>query len=348
MALVIIPRVDHLEIDGSFGEGGGQILRTTLTFAAVTGRAIQLHSIRGGRPKPGLRPQHLAAVHAAQAICGAEVKGDAVNSMFLSFRPTKPVEPGYFHFDIGTAGSTSLVLQTIFPALALLTEPSTVTITGGTHNPKAPTVDYLTEVFAPTIGHFGWYVDIDCQTPGFYPAGGGRVEAKILPSEGRAFELDGFPPEHRLTALIHSSIPREDLFTRAKSKIAAAHEGSRFPLEFETILKDGPSPGISVGLFAVSGYHRAGFSALGERNKSMELVCGEAYAEYAAWRDGEPALDEHLADQLVPLAALTQGQHAWRTHKVTDHLRTVLQLVEWFEMGSTVLDEETGLVRVSR
>lgn len=340
--------MDYLEIDGSFGEGGGQILRTTLTFAAVTGRAVQMHSIRGGRPKPGLAAQHLASVHAAQALCDAQVKGDAVGSRFLSFRPTKPVEPGDYRFDIGTAGSTSLVIQTVFPALALCSEPSSVTVTGGTHNPKAPTVDYLTEVFSPSVSPFGWFLELDCPTPGFFPAGGGRVDARILPSDPRTIELDGFPDEHRLTAILHSSIDRDDLFARAKSRIGASHEGSSAPLQFEPIFKRGPSPGISVGLFAASGHHRAGFTALGARNKPMEAVCDEAYSEYADWRSSEPALDEHLADQLVPLAALSQGQHEWRTHRVTDHLRTVLQLVEWFGMGSTVLEEDTGLVRVSR
>jgi RNA 3'-terminal phosphate cyclase (ATP) len=340
--------MDSLEINGSFGEGGGQILRTSLTFSAITGRPIQIHSVRGGRAKPGLQPQHLAAVHAAQSICDAEVKGDAVGSMFLSFRPTRSVEPGRFEFDIGTAGSTCLVLQTVFPALALLGAPSMVTVKGGTHNPKAPTVDYLTQVFEPTISHFGWHLDIACETPGFYPRGGGRIDATIRPADPRPIELAGFPEEHRLTVVIHSSMDRDDLFARTHNAIGGHHKDDSAPLQFVDLMKPGPSPGIGLTLVAANGFHRAGFTALGERRKSMEAVCEEAYAEYASWRGDPPGLDEHLADQLVPLAALTQGQNEWRTHRPSEHLRTVLQLVEWFDMGSTLLDEETGLVRVSR
>jgi RNA 3'-terminal phosphate cyclase (ATP) len=340
--------MEQLEIDGSFGEGGGQILRTTVTFAAITGRPITLHSIRGGREKPGLQPQHLAAVRAAQTLCDAEVKGDAVNSMFLSFRPRKPVEAGHYRFDIGTAGSTSLVLQTVFPALAMCDGTSQVTVTGGTHNPKAPTVDYLHEVFEQTISHFGWLLDIECPTPGFYPAGGGRLEAKVYPAKPRPFDLDTFATEHGVTAIAHSSIPREDLFARAKDHLAVRHRNSSMPLRFERILSEGPSPGVGLTLVAANGFYRAGFSALGARQKSMEKVCDEAYDEYRVWASGAPGLDEHLADQLAPLAALTQGHSVWRTQTVSDHLRTVLKVIEWFGMATTDLDEETGVVRVSR
>lgn len=335
-------------IDGSFGEGGGQILRTALSFSAISGRPIEIHSIRGGRPKPGLQAQHLVCVQAAAAVCEAEVKGGAVGSMFLSFQPGKGAEPGDYRFDIGTAGSTNLVLQTLFPILSMCPEPSHVTVTGGTHNPKAPTVDYLREVFAPTVSHFGWHLDVECPVPGFYPGGGGRIEAKISPAEPLAFDLDAFPEEHVLKAVIHSSLDREDLFLRSKAAIADRHEPDSAGIQFEKIFQTGPSPGIAASLFAIAGYHRAGFTALGARQKSMEVVSNEVYDEYEKWRKLEPAVDEHLADQLVPLAALTQGQSSWRAQTVTDHLRTVLQLVEWFEMGTTHLDEETGSVRVTR
>lgn len=339
--------MEPLIIDGSFGEGGGQILRTSVTFAAITGRAIEIHSIRGKRPKPGLQPQHLVAVRAAAELCGAELKGDAAQSMFLSFRPARAAEPGSYRFDIGTAGSASLVLQTVFPVLSILEAPSQVTVIGGTHNPKAPTIDYVREVFTPTISHFGWRLEVDCPTPGFFPVGGGRVEARIHPAEPREIDLDTFSTEHTLLAVAHSSIRREDLFERAKDHLAVRHRRSTMPLKFERILSDGPSPGIGLTLIAANGHHRAGFTSLGARQKTMEKVCDEAYDEYHAWVSGTPGLDEHLADQLVPLAALTPGHSSWRTQTVSEHLRTVLQVTEWFGLATTDIDEESGLVRVT-
>lgn len=336
-----------LTIDGSFGEGGGQILRTSLTFAAITGMPIQFHSIRAGRAKPGLQPQHLAAVHAAQAICAAEVKGDAAGSLFLSFRPTKPVEPGHYRFDIGTAGSANLVLQTVFPALAKLDGESTVTVTGGTHNPMAPSVDYLREVFVPCIGGYGWQLDIACDTPGFYPAGGGRIDATIKPADPRPFDLIAFPADHMVTATMTSTIGREDLFTRANNHLRARHEGRDAPYQFQQAELKSISQGLGLLLVANNGIHRAGFSALGERRRTMEQVVDGVYDEYLAWAEARPAVDEHLGDQLAPLAALTSGHSEWVVQKVTDHLRTVLQVIEWFELGSTGIDEETGLVHVT-
>lgn len=337
----------EVTIDGSFGEGGGQILRTSLTFAAITGMPIQFHSIRAGRAKPGLQPQHLAAVRAAQTLCAAEVKGDAAGSMFLSFRPTKPVEAGHYRFDIGTAGSTNLVLQTVFPALARLEGESTVTVTGGTHNPMAPSVDYLREVFIPCVSGFGWQLDIACDTPGFYPAGGGRIDATIRTADPRPFDLIAFPGDHMLAATMTSTIGREDLFTRAQNHLRSRHEGKDTPFQFQAHELRSASQGLGLLLVAGNGFHRAGFSALGERRRTMEQVVDGVYDEYTAWTQARPAVDEHLADQLAPLAALTPGHSQWVTQEVTDHLRTVLQVIEWFELASTGIDEETGLVHVT-
>lgn len=339
--------MDALTIDGSFGEGGGQILRTCLAFAAITGKPIQIQSIRGGRAKPGLQPQHLASVHAAQTICEAEVKGDANGSLFLSFRPTKPVEPGHFRFDIGTAGSANLVLQTVFPALARCDGPSEVTITGGTHNPMAPSFDYIANVFAPCVGGFGWSLDAACDTPGFFPAGGGRLDVHIEPADPKPIELVAFPSDHLLRSVMVSTIGREDLFTRAHNRLISRHEGKDVPFQFEALEQRGQSEGLSVLLYAANGVHRAGFSALGERRRTMEQVVDGVYDEYEAWAAAKPAVDEHLGDQLAPLAALTPGHSEWVVQKVTEHLRTVLQVIEWFELASTGIDEETGLVHVT-
>lgn len=335
--------MEPLVIDGSFGEGGGQILRTSCTLAAITGRPIEIHSIRGKRPKPGLQAQHLVAVLAAAELCNGELKGAAKGSMFLSFIPTKPAEPGEYRFDIGTAGSTTLVLQTVFPILSVAGGPSRVTITGGTHNPKAPTFDYIDHVYVPSIRPFGWNLRLACPTPGFFPAGGGRVEAEIELATPRPIDLTVFPAEHDICSIAHTSIMGRDLLSRTRNTLAQLHDG---PMKFEEIANEGPSPGVGLTLVASNEHYRAGFSELGERGVRMETVCERAYSAYDTWRKSPPALEEHLADQLAPLAALTEGESRWRAQVVSEHLRTVLQVIQWFGLAETELNEETGEVRV--
>src|SRR5580704_3876555 len=172
---------DIIQIDGSIGEGGGQILRTALGLSMVTGQPFRIEKIRAGRDKPGLLRQHLTAVNAAAAICGASVEGAAISSRELSFSPGK-VKPGEYTFSIGSAGSTTLVLQTVLPALLTANGPSSLTLEGGTHNPHAPPIDFLEKAFLPLINRMGPAVNVTLERAGFYPAGGGRVAVKIRPA----------------------------------------------------------------------------------------------------------------------------------------------------------------------
>ena len=169
-----------LVIDGRTGEGGGQVLRTSLALSMITGIPVTLEHIRAKRTKPGLMRQHLTCVRAAKAVCGARVTGDEVRSSRLVFEPGEVV-PGEYDFAIGTAGSTSLVLQTVLPALMLAAEPSVVRVSGGTHNQKAPPADYIERVFAPLLGRIGPQVEVEMVRAGFYPAGGGLLQAAITP-----------------------------------------------------------------------------------------------------------------------------------------------------------------------
>ena len=169
-------------IDGSFGEGGGQILRSSLGLALVTGEAVRLENIRAGREKPGLRRQHLTAVNAAVEVGAAEVKGNRMGSQELYFSP-KTVKAGEYHFSVGTAGSTTLVLQTVLPALMKADDKSVLTIEGGTHNPMAPPFDHLARAFLPILKRIGWQVRAELEKPGFFPAGGGRIKVSIEPAE---------------------------------------------------------------------------------------------------------------------------------------------------------------------
>lgn len=168
-------------IDGSIGEGGGQILRTALALSMVTGQPFRIENIRAGREKPGLLRQHLTAVNAAATICTATVDGAAIGSRELTFTPEK-AKPGEYTFSIGSAGSTTLVLQTVLPALLTADGPSSLTLEGGTHNPHAPPIDFLERTFLPLINRMGPTVTVTLERAGFYPAGGGRVVVKIQPA----------------------------------------------------------------------------------------------------------------------------------------------------------------------
>src|SRR6266487_5060865 len=169
-----------LTIDGSEGEGGGQILRTSLALSLVTGQPFRMDRIRAKRQKPGLLRQHLTAVEAARTVGCAEVAGAAMNSQTLEFRPG-PVTPGNYRFAVGTAGSATLVLQTVLPSLLTASGPSTLTLEGGTHNPLAPPFDFLARSFMPLIHRMGPSGELDLRALGFFPAGGGRFHAKIEP-----------------------------------------------------------------------------------------------------------------------------------------------------------------------
>jgi RNA 3'-terminal phosphate cyclase (ATP) len=177
-----------IEIDASFGEGGGQIVRTAIALAACTGASLVLRNIRARRSKPGLRAQHLAAVRAAAVICGARLSGAETASQTLSFAPGV-VRPGHYSIDVGTAGSTMLVLQTILPPLSLCSGPSEVVLQGGTHNPRAPTFEFVRDAYLPLLGRLGFNTKITLERHGFYPRGGGQIRASIAPLR-RAASLD--------------------------------------------------------------------------------------------------------------------------------------------------------------
>src|SRR5262245_17441877 len=178
-----------LHIDGSHGEGGGQIVRTSLALAIVTGRSVAIDNIRAGRKEPGLKRQHLTAVNAAAEICGGRVTGAAVGSRAVTLEPG-PVRPGNYRFNVGSAGSATLVLQTVLPALLIADGPSSLMLEGGTHNPWSPPFDFLQRVYLPLVERMGPRVIARLERPGFYPKGGGRFLVSVQPSAVlRGFDL---------------------------------------------------------------------------------------------------------------------------------------------------------------
>lgn len=336
---------DLLTLDGSYGEGGGQVIRTSVALAAITGRPVEIHNVRGNRSKPGLQAQHLTAVRAAAEICGARLKGDALGSIYLSFEPTKKPEAGEFRFDIGTAGASTLVLQTVLAPLAVAGGESRVTVTGGTHNPMAPTVDYLEHVVLPAYARMGLQSQLDMTAAGFFPKGGGTVNLRFALPDG----FQGIDLLNR--GQIRKTI---GVITTAELPDSVGDRGERalwpfLPAQTRVLKVRKPSKGAGaasfVGIQAEGGY--AGFTGLGAKGKPMERVSQEAGSAYQEWLETDAAVDEHLADQLVIPAILAQGPSAWRTSEVTEHLRTMAWLVPQF-LPVQVKIEEDGVVRVSR
>jgi RNA 3'-phosphate cyclase len=336
-------------LDGSRGEGGGQILRSSLALSILTGKPFRLANVRANRPKPGLAAQHLMCVKAAAQICGGVYKGGRVGSTELFFEPGDVVSGGY-KFDIGTAGSTSLVLQTIALPLALKGEwASDVVITGGTHNKAAPSLHFLEQTWTKYLKRMNLDVSIEMIRPGFYPRGGGEIRATIQPAKtvyplhlttcpqlttAGGFSAVASLPEsvntrqsrrlnHRLTATGLECHIREESWEGGPSTVAAV-----------TFLQ-APVPPLFVGL--------------GERGKPAERVADEAADEAIAFQKSGCPVDPYSADQILLPLAFAEGASEYRVSEVTRHLKTNVETIRAFveRQISIVGDEgETGKVLI--
>ena len=317
-----------LTIDGSQGEGGGQVLRTALALSAIRGSPVEIHSIRARRRNPGLQAQHLTAVTALAAVSGARVDGAHLGSQRVVFAPGS-VRPGEYHFDVGTAGSTALVLQALLLPLALAGGPSRITLTGGTHVPWSPPADYMREVWLPALADMGLCARVDVGRWGFYPKGGGRVVVEV---EGGT--------DLRPTTWVHrggglrlrgvsavANLPRgiaERQRDRALRRLAA--EGRH--TEIAVVEAESLGTGSFLMLVAEVGGLRAGFSALGERGKPAEQVADEAVNALLEFLKAEAGCDPHLADQLILPMALAPGTSRLTTSRITRHQLTTVQIVQ--------------------
>ncbi|MCE5197841.1 MAG: RNA 3'-terminal phosphate cyclase [Armatimonadota bacterium] len=323
-----------ITIDGSFGEGGGQILRTSLSLAAITGQDVTIENIRANRPKPGLRPQHLTGALAVAEICGAEIRGAEVGSTRLIFKP-HTVKPGRYEFDVAkirsSAGSVNLVLQTVLWPLAFTHKQSRITIKGGTHVPHAPTSDFINNTFLPTIAEMGLICHYEMITAGYYPIGGGEVRLEIRP-------VDELRPVH----LTRHDEPIKVEIISAVSNLPMSIAERQLSVGIERIsalkcahtekLTQYPSPGKGTVFFAgvSSGRIKAGFQSLGERGKPAEKVASDACDELETYLASGMALDKRLADQLIIPIALANGKSSFTTSEITMHLITNIAIVEKF------------------
>ncbi len=318
---------DPVSLDGSRGEGGGQILRSALALSVITGRPFTIERIRAGRAKPGLRLQHLACVRAAARLCGAEVRGDEVSSQRLSFSPGPELVEA-LEIDIGSAGSVALVVQTILPPALLARHPVRATITGGTHNPMAPSLDFLIEVFAPLLRAMGGDVALELSRHGFAPAGGGVATMTTAPSQLGALELiaAGEVVRRRATC-VTARLPTHV----AERELAAARAQLGWDAD-ECEVRDVPAdgPGNALLLYAErAGGGRELVTGLGERGLRAETVAERAASELRRWLDAEVPVGEHLADQLLLPMALGGGGR-FRCAEPSSHLTTNIDTLEAF------------------
>jgi RNA 3'-terminal phosphate cyclase (ATP) len=332
-------------IDGSEGEGGGQILRTSLALSAVTGEPVTLERIRARRAKPGLRNQHLTAVDAVAQVCGATVEGAALGSQRIVFRPGRP-RAGTYRFSIGTAGSTGLVLQAVLPVLLAARGPSAVALEGGTHNMMAPPYDFLEHVFFAALRRMGVSVSAVLERPGFYPAGGGRFRVEVAPP-GHLTPLEllerGAPRARWARALV-ARLPRHI----GERELAVVGDSLGWPEKDLTLEErdDAPGPGNALLLGVDFDGGRELVTGFGRRGVPAEQVAAEAVAELREYLAGDVPVGRHLADQLlVPLALAGRG--AFRTLPLTLHALTNMTVIEkLLPVRFGVTEEAGGAVRV--
>ena len=324
-----------VEIDGSMGEGGGQILRTAVALSAVLGVPIKVYNIRAKRKNPGLRPQHLTAVKAVAELSGARVEGARVGSRELVFIPGT-VRGGRFRFDVGTAGSVPLVLQALLPVMAYAPEPIEVTVTGGTDVPMAPTIDYIRYVLAWFLERIGYRVRIEVVRRGHYPRGGGLVRVRVDEPPG-GFKPPVFVDRGRLLAVRGRShavrLPRHVAERQASSAARIIREKLGVDPEIEVEWYEpgrdphlGPGSGILV--YAEYEGSRMGADALGARGKRAEVVGAEAAEKLVEDAATGAALDRHMSDMIMVYAALARGTSRLWGSRLTMHAWTVLKLLE--------------------
>ncbi len=316
-----------LHLNGSHGEGGGQLLRTSLSLAALLGESVRITDIRAGRAKPGLRPQHLTAVQAVARISGAEVEGADLGSRELVFKP-RSLRGGDYFFDVaektGSAGAVTLVVQALLPPLLAAREPATLTIRGGTHVAWSPPAHYLTQVFLPALAELGAEASLTLRRWGWYPRGGGEVRLTVRPCRGFHGRTWLTPPAFDDFQALSAAARVPPHVVRRQARRLKERLGEKLPVAEAEV--DSLDPGSFVFLWGP----RAGFHALGARGKPAEKVADEVVEEFLGFQKQGAALDRHLADQMLLYLALASGPSEFTTEEITLHLLTNVWVIEQF------------------
>ena len=350
--MITAPAVERLggnmiTIDGSFGEGGGQILRTSLALSLVTGKPFKIVNIRAGRRKPGLLRQHLTAVNAATELGAAVVKGNEMRSGELIFEPTT-VKPGEYHFAVGTAGSATLVLQTVLPALITADGPTELLLEGGTHNPCAPPFDFVVKAFLPILEKMGPVVTAELERPGFYPAGGGRFTVKVKPVKSLS-RIDlmarGKVVRQEAVAIVSQLLRRiaERELAVLKDKLSWADQA----LKVEEV-RNPRGPGNILMVIVESEHVTEVFTGFGERGVTSEHVAGSVIKPVREYIANDVPVGRYLADQLmIPMALAGGGE--FMTLPLSRHSTTNIEVMKKFlnvEISVTRIDRPKWHVRI--
>lgn len=320
-----------IEIDGSFGEGGGQILRTSLTLSALTRRPLDIHNIRANRSKPGLRVQHLAAVNAIAKITRAELKGAELNASRLQIFPGKP-QGGSYQFNISTAGALTLVLQTIFLPLSVAEKPSSIILTGGTHVSWSPIWDYIRDCWLPLLKSLGFWGEIKLEKGGFYPRGGGKALINIKPAEIlKSFNCTDRGELVRIRGSSGIANLEESIAKRQKHQALRRLYNICQDSKLKTVTL--PSPGKGTFVILKAEFSKCGcacFSSLGAPGKPAEKVADEAVDELIAFLDTDGCVDQYMADQILLPLSIIPGESVFRTNRITQHLLTNIHVIQQF------------------
>lgn len=343
-----------LTLDGAHGKGGGQILRTALSLATITGRAVRLVNIRAHRRNPGLRPQHLSAVRAAAAISGAAVDGGSLGSTELMFAPAHPPQAGSYAFDVadaaahGSAGSVTLILHTLMVPLATAPGPSSLIIRGGTHVEWSPPFDHLADAYVPALGRLGLVVDVELKRWGWYPVGGGEVACRIA---GRPYGTDreiGWPKPlvaptpgalKRITGrAVAANLPAH-IPQRMAGRARTAFAELGLPAVIEPLRVTAACPG--AGTFLVAEYENlaAVFSAYGRQGKPAELVAEEVVAALRDHHASGAAVERYLSDQLLLPLSIASGPSEFTVAEPTSHLLTNAWVIGQFGLADIAIGE---------
>jgi len=335
-----------IQIDGRHGEGGGQILRTALTLSSICQVPLYIHHIRGNRKKPGLRPQHLIAIHSLATITKAKVQGATIDSHELIFEPGK-IHEGNYSFHIGTAGSTSLVLQAMIPVLLFGKISSQIQITGGTHVPWSPSFHYLKTVFLPALKTMGGNVTVEIDKWGWHPKGGGTIRAVIKNTKDLK-PIHLFNRGKLLHLHILSAVSNLPLSIAERQRDQSVKRFEHLRLNPTTSIDNAPSSGQGTVLFLHAQFEGGGggFTSLGKKGKRAEDVANEACDECIKFFHSRGVIDIHLADQLALYMALARGRSTLITERITEHLLTNIWVIEQFLPLTFDIDKDTGKIEV--
>jgi RNA 3'-terminal phosphate cyclase (ATP) len=321
-----------LEVDGAHGEGGGQLLRMAVALSAMTQTPVRIVRIRAGRPNPGLAAQHATAVEGLASLCGAKTSGLEVGSSTLEFQPGA-IESGRYAFDVGTAGAVTLVLQAILPAAAMAPAPVRVRLTGGTDVRWSPPIDYFTRVFLPLLRRIGVHVDIEVIRRGYYPRGGGIVEATIEPRSTWSPLLLGDPSDlRRVRGIAHVSNLADDIPKRMKHAAIRRLHGLEDVKVEERVYRgeEAIAQGGALVLWAETEETLLGSDSLAERGKPSERVGEEAAGSLLTEIESRAALDVHGADQMLVYLARADGPSEISVREMSGHMETMIWLLPQF------------------